>query len=72
MNQSLTAVLAATTDPAAETDEAVRVRERLAHAGLLAMITPRTADLDDTAVQSARRRAGRGTSLADLVASERG
>ncbi len=72
MNQFLTIVLDAATDPEVQTDEAIRVRERLAHVGLLATVAARAVDIDETALRAAKRRAGGGTALADLVAAERG
>lgn len=72
MNQYVVNILDAATDPELETDDAVRVRERLARAGLLEPATHgarRRPDRD--AVAAARRRAGRGTPLSELVSAER-
>lgn len=72
MNQFLTVVLDAATDPEAETDQAVRVRERLARANLLAAgDRSRPYHADPAPLSAARIRAGQGVSLVDLVISER-
>jgi hypothetical protein len=66
-NEFITRVLDAATDPELTDDESVRVRERLAAAGLLAPggpPRPRPA-ADDLA--GARHRAGQGHQLSDLV-----
>lgn len=73
VNSYAGAVLRAAVDPALAGDEAARLRERLAQAGLLAPVEPHsTSRPDEAAVQRARRRAGRGRSLSDLVAEDRG
>jgi hypothetical protein len=67
VNEFVTRVLDAATDPELTDDESLRIRERLAAAGLLAPVgppRPRPA-ADDLA--GARRRAGQGHQLADLV-----
>lgn len=72
MNQYVVDILDAASDPELETDNAVRVRERLARAGLLEPATHgvrRRPNAD--AVATARRRAGRGTPLSELVSAER-
>ncbi len=71
INEFVTRVLDAATDPELTDDESLRVRERLAAAGLLAPVgppRPRPAE-DDGA--GARRRAGQGHQLADLVREAR-
>jgi hypothetical protein len=72
LNDWVTAVLSAATDPALTGDDAQRVRERLAAAGLLEPVEPlqqrRPAAAD---VARARAAAGRGTPLSDLVADGR-
>lgn len=67
INEFVTRVLDAATNPELTDDESLRVRERLAAAGLLAPAgppRPRPA-ADDLA--RARHRAGQGHKLADLV-----
>ena len=72
LNDWVTAVLSAATDPSLAGDEAQRVRERLAAAGLLEPVQPvgrrRPADAD---VARARAAAGRGTPLSELVGEGR-
>ncbi|HEY0573008.1 MAG TPA: transcriptional regulator [Pseudonocardia sp.] len=75
MNEFVTRVLDAATDPAVAGDEAARIRERLERAGLLATPlvdgpAPRPR-ADPEALRAARRRAGQGTPLADLIAADR-
>jgi hypothetical protein len=71
LNEFMTCVLDAATDPDLAGDEASRVRERLAAAGLLAKPTPRAARPDAAEVAAARARAGRGRVLSDIVSAER-
>jgi hypothetical protein len=73
MNAYASAVLAAAVDPDLAGDEVARVRERLARAGLLAA-APRRAGRrpDDAAIRRARRAAGKGRRLSDLVGEGRG
>lgn len=71
MNEFLTLVLDAATDPAAVGDEAARVRERLIRANLLAADSPGGEPVDPAALAAARRRAGHGASLVDLVIGDR-
>lgn len=75
MNEFLTRVLDAATDPNLAGGEAARIRERLERAGLLAELSagqsaPRPR-VDPDALRAARARAGQGTSLADLIDAER-
>ena len=67
MNEYVTAVLDAATNPDLGGDEASRVRERLAVAGLLTVSAGRTARPAADEVASARAAAGRGTPLSDLI-----
>lgn len=72
LNDWVTAVLSAASDPALAGDEAQQVRERLAAAGLLDPVEPaarrRPAEGD---VVRARAAAGRGTPLSQLVGEGR-
>jgi plasmid stability protein len=73
VNGLATAVLSAAVDPELEGDEAARVRARLERAGLLAEVTPTAGSRPPAErVAAARRRAGTGTPLSDLVAEGRG
>ncbi len=73
LNDWVTAILDAATDPATAGGEAERVRERLARAGLLdpAPVAPRRRPNRELVAQ-ARAAAGDGTSLSDLVGKGRG
>lgn len=72
MNEFLTLVLDAATDPANAGSDAQRIRERLRNAGLLVDDVPaRRARPSAEALDAAARRAARGTTLADLVDSDR-
>jgi hypothetical protein len=72
LNGYLSLVVDAATDPDLAGDEASRLRERLAAAGLLAS-SPRPASSrpDPSAVAAAAARAGRGTDLAEAVSRGR-
>ena len=74
MNEFVAHVLDVATNPESATTADDRIRERLAAAGLLAPTTPRPASSRPPrdAVRRARKRAGAGTPLADLVSSGRG
>lgn len=72
LNEYLTRLAHAATDPALAGDDADRLRERLALAGLLAEAGSRRVRPDRDAVARARKAAGAGTSLADLVVRDRG
>ena len=66
------AVLRAAVDPDLGTDEAERLRLRLARAGLLAPTGPEARHPPDrAAVERARARAGPGRALSDLVREDR-
>ncbi|MGH3839110.1 MAG: transcriptional regulator [Pseudonocardiaceae bacterium] len=67
INEFVTRVLDAATDPELTDDESLRVRERLAAAGLLAPVGPPRPRPASDDLASARRRAGQGHPLADLV-----
>jgi hypothetical protein len=72
LNDYLTRLARAATDPALAGSDLERLRERLARAGLLAPAGVPRQRPDPDAVAQARRRAGQGTSLADLVSEGRG
>jgi len=67
VNEFLTRVLDAATDPELTDDESLWVRERLAAAGLLAPLGPPRPRPAGDDLAGARRRAGRGHQLANLV-----
>lgn len=72
LNEYLTRLAQAATDPALVGDEVGRLRERLALAGLLVEAgQPRTRP-DRDAVARARKVAGAGTPLSSLVVRDRG
>ena len=72
LNDWVTAVLSAATDPTLSGDEAERVRERLAAAGLLEVVESgvhrRPADAD---IARARAAAGRGAPVSEMVTEGR-
>lgn len=71
MNDYVTAVLDAATDPALAGDEPRQVRERLARSKLIApQGKPRKRPPSDR-IDAARKAASSGTRLADLVADSR-
>jgi hypothetical protein len=72
LNEYLTRLAQAATDPALAGDDLDRLRERLALAGLLAETAPRRARPDGDAVARARKAAGEGTPLSELVTRDRG
>jgi hypothetical protein len=72
LNEYLTRLARAATDPALAGSDLEQLRERLARAGLLAPTEVPRQRPDTDAVAQARRRAGHGTSLADLVIEGRG
>ncbi|MFW6090878.1 MAG: transcriptional regulator [Actinomycetota bacterium] len=72
LNEYLTRLAQAATDPSFAGSDAERLRERLARAGLLASSGAPRRRPDPTATAHARRKAGRGTQLSDLVADARG
>ena len=72
MNEYVTAVLDAATNPELAGDEMTRVRERLAAAGLLVPPGPPRERPNAAAVAAARKAAGKGKSLVDFVIEDRG
>ena len=71
MNDYVTAVLDAATNPRLASSEAERLRERLEQAGLLAEPGERRRRPPREEAAGARRRAGTGTALAQLVSEDR-
>jgi hypothetical protein len=73
LNDYLTRLAEAATDPDLADSDQQRLRERLAQAGLLAPTSGQARRRPDpAAVARARRRAGRGTPVSDLVSEDRG
>ncbi|MGP4017363.1 transcriptional regulator [Saccharopolyspora sp. 5N708] len=72
MNEYLTQVLDAATNPELAGDEAEQVRERLAAVGLLAKPGEPRIRPDREAVRQARAAGRRGKSAAEIVAEDRG
>lgn len=71
MNEYVVGVLGAATDPDLAGNEAERVRERLAQAGLLGPSGPPRPRPDEALIAAARTAAGRGTPLSAIVSSDR-
>jgi plasmid stability protein len=72
LNDWVTVVLSAASDPSLAGDEAQRVRERLAAAGLLDPVTPTAGRRPDAAdLARARSAAGQGTALSQMVSEGR-
>jgi hypothetical protein len=74
LNDWVTTVLAAASDPSYAGRDADRIRERLARAGLLEAPAPaptRRRRVGREALAEARAAAGRGTPLSELVADSR-
>jgi hypothetical protein len=71
MNDYVTAVLDAATNPLLAGSEAERLRERLDQAGLLAEPGERHVRPGRGETAAARRRAGTGTALSQLVSEDR-
>ena len=71
LNDFVTTVLDAATDPDLAGDHASRIRERLARAGLLAETGAPVERPDSARVAAARKAAGAGTPLSYLVSRER-
>lgn len=74
VNAYASAVLGAAVDPDLASDEAERLRERLARAGLLADLAPPRASKRHSRrdVARARRAAAQGRSVSDVVREGRG
>lgn len=72
LNEYLTRLAHAATDPALAGDDVDRLRERLTLAGLLVEAGPPRTRPDRDAVARARRVAGEGTPLSRLVIRDRG
>jgi len=72
LNEWVSAVLDAATNPETAGSDAERIRERLADAGLLADAElPSPTPTDPTRLAAARAAAGQGTPLAEFVAEGR-
>lgn len=72
LNEWVTEVLAAVSDPDTAGSEGERIRERLRVAGLLEPVPVRKRRaVDEARLAAARAAAGRGTSLSDLVGEGR-
>lgn len=71
VNSFATAVLSAAVDPELAGDDAARVRERLARAGLLTPAGLSRTRPDPDRVREARRRAARGRPISELVSEDR-
>lgn len=72
VNAYASAVLAAAVDPDLAGDEALRLRARLARAGLLTDPGDPRERPADAEMERARAAAGRGRPLAEIVSEERG
>ena len=71
VNEWITRVLDAATDPELSGSDADRVRERLARAGLLAEPSGRVSRPSAEALEDAKQAAGQGTPLSDLISDAR-
>jgi len=71
LNSWATSILAAVVDPDFADGEAERLRERLRRAGVLTEPSARVSRPKRTEVTRARRSAGRGTALSELVSEGR-
>ncbi len=71
VNEYLTRLVEAATDPELAGEDAARTRERLARAGLLVTPGPPRRRPDSAVVAAARATAGRGRRLSDLITDQR-
>jgi hypothetical protein len=72
LNEWVTQILSAVTDPSTAGTEADQIRERLRAAGILENVEPRPPrPVNAKQLAAARRAAGRGTALSDLVTEGR-
>lgn len=71
VNGFATSVLRAAVDPDFAGTEATQLRERLARAGLLAVPAPVAGRPSDAELQRARKAAGSGRQLSELVSEDR-
>lgn len=72
LNEWVTAVMSAASDPSSAGDEAAQLRERLARAGALEDTPePPVPRPPRARVAAARAAAGRGTALSDIVTANR-
>jgi hypothetical protein len=71
LNEYLTQLARAATDPSLAGDEASRLRERLARAGLLSPTGKARPRPDTEDVARARREAGGGTPLSTIIGEQR-
>jgi len=72
LNDFLTRLAEAAVDPELAGDDAQRLRERLARAGLIVAPGAKRRRPDREVISSAGRRAGEGTPVSELVKQERG
>jgi len=72
LNQYLTVVLDAATNPDHASSDAERIRERLARAGLLAQTGIPRARPNHDELAEARAAAGRGVLASELISNDRG
>lgn len=72
LNDYLTRLAEAAVDPELAGNDMERLRERLARAGLIVAPGAKRRPPNQNSVAKARRRAGEGTPLSDLIKQERG
>ena len=71
LNEWVTAVMSAASDPSSAGNEAQQLRERLARAGILEDAEAPVPRPSRARVTAARAAAGRGTALSDIVTANR-